>query len=124
VYEGENEWSNHNTLIGEFTVTDIQRAKAGAVKFEIKMEMDTDSILSVTAKEKRTGKSSLLHVSACGPTRSTEIFCNAHRCHSQHMHMHKRCNVPLQICLSGIQEVSIAYLTATDTVNQYPRITL
>ncbi len=37
VYQGESEFSAQNTLVGEFALTGIERAKAGVPKFEIVM---------------------------------------------------------------------------------------
>jgi len=37
VYQGEDDWSVNNILVGEFVIDGIQRAKAGVAKFIVKV---------------------------------------------------------------------------------------
>ena len=37
VYQGEDDWSVNNILVGEFVIDGIQRAKAGVAKFVVKV---------------------------------------------------------------------------------------
>ena len=51
IYQGERKFVNENEKLGEFTVTNIRRANAGDVHFDITFEVDVNSILTVTAVE-------------------------------------------------------------------------
>lgn len=56
VYEGERTLVKDNHLLGEFTLTGIPPAKRGVPQVEVTFMIDENSILSVTAKERGTGK--------------------------------------------------------------------
>ena len=54
VYEGENKITKFNHLLGSFIIYDIPIKKKGDVSFDVTFEIDVNSILTVTAVEKRT----------------------------------------------------------------------
>ena len=56
VYEGERRFTKDNNLLGKFELTGIPPMPRGRPQIEVTFEMDANSILSVTAAEKSTGK--------------------------------------------------------------------
>jgi heat shock protein 5 len=66
VYQGENETeADKNTLLGEFTLKDLKRARAGKVKFDVTFSIDEDGILTVTALEKGTKNFGNIRIDRC-----------------------------------------------------------
>jgi len=51
VFQGENELTNNNYFLNSFIISGLREAPAGDVKFNVKMELDENGILKVTAKE-------------------------------------------------------------------------
>ena len=56
VYEGERTLVKENHLLGKFDMTGIPPAPRGVPQIEVTFQIDENSILSVTAKERGTGK--------------------------------------------------------------------
>jgi len=56
VFEGERTLTKDNHLLGKFDLTSIPPAPRGVPQIEVTFEIDENSILSVTAHEKGTGK--------------------------------------------------------------------
>ena len=56
VYEGERTLVKDNHLLGKFDMTGIPPAPRGVPQIEVTFQIDENSILSVTAKERGTGK--------------------------------------------------------------------
>ena len=54
IYEGERSCTDGNNLLGEFKVTDIQRAKRGEPKIDVTFDLDANGILTVTAYDQTT----------------------------------------------------------------------
>jgi molecular chaperone HscA len=55
VYQGEREMVSDNIKLAEFILHDLPPMAAGLPKIEVKFSIDADGILSVTAKELRSG---------------------------------------------------------------------
>ena len=55
IFEGENELCRNNRLLGKFLLTGISIAKKGVPEIKVKIEIDGDSIIHVTAKEEISG---------------------------------------------------------------------
>ena len=51
VFQGENELANNNYFLNSFIISGLREAPAWDVKFNVKMELDENGILKVTAKE-------------------------------------------------------------------------
>lgn len=62
VFEGERALVKDNHLLGKFDLTGIPPAARGVPQIEVTFEIDENSILSVTAHEKGTGKSESITV--------------------------------------------------------------
>merc|ERR1711865_695519 len=54
VYEGERPCVDSNHLLGEFTVTGIERAKKGEAQVIVRFALDANGVLDVTAMDKKT----------------------------------------------------------------------
>jgi L1 cell adhesion molecule like protein len=54
VYEGERGVTDGNNLLGEFTITGIERAKRGVPKIDVTFELDANGMLNVTAVDVNT----------------------------------------------------------------------
>ncbi len=55
VYEGERPKTANNHFLGEFQISGIQKAKRGEPKIDVTFELDSNGILTVTAKDQKTG---------------------------------------------------------------------
>lgn len=56
VYQGEREFARDNKLLGTFELTGIAPAPRGVPQIEVTFDIDANSIVHVTAKDKGTGK--------------------------------------------------------------------
>jgi len=56
VHQGESRKADENELLGQFEFTGFKRAPRGQVRIDVTFEINADGILSVTAKDKETGK--------------------------------------------------------------------
>ena len=56
IYEGERSMTRDNRLLGEFELSGIAPASRGVPKIEVSFDLDANSILTVTAEEKASGK--------------------------------------------------------------------
>ena len=73
VMQGENEQADKNELLGEFILTGLRRAPAGAVEIEVTFEINADGIVSVHAKDLETGKEQSITVTATSGLTQDEI---------------------------------------------------
>ena len=58
VYEGERTMTKDNNLLGRFELTGIPPAPRGVPQIEVTFDIDANGIMTVTAQDKSTGKSS------------------------------------------------------------------
>jgi len=74
IYEGERPCVKDNHLLGEFKVTGIERAKREEPEIEVTMALDSNGILTVSARDKKTGADATCSISnACKGLSQTEI---------------------------------------------------
>jgi molecular chaperone DnaK len=73
VMQGEHEQADKNELLGEFILTGLRRAPAGAVEIEVTFEINADGIVSVHAKDLETGKEQSITVTATSGLTQEEI---------------------------------------------------
>ncbi len=57
IYEGEREFTRDNNLLGTFELTGIPPMPRGMPKINVKIDVDTNGIVQVSAQEESTGKS-------------------------------------------------------------------
>jgi heat shock protein 1/8 len=55
IFEGERPNTDYNNLLGEFTITGIERAKRGVPEIEVTFAVSVDGMLRVSAKDVKTG---------------------------------------------------------------------
>ena len=55
IFEGERSNTDGNHLLGEFQIEGIERAKAGEPKIDVIFEVNTNGLLTVTARDQVTG---------------------------------------------------------------------
>ncbi len=62
--QGDSERADENELLGEFILTGLRRAPKGQVEIEVSFEINTDGIVSVSAKDLETGQVQSIQVTA------------------------------------------------------------
>ncbi|HOT92211.1 MAG TPA: Hsp70 family protein [Anaerolineae bacterium] len=79
VYQGEQPQASQNTLLGKFLVTDLEPEHPGEVAtVTVKFDMDVNGILTVTARDRKTGRQENITVEA-SPTRMNAAQITAAR---------------------------------------------
>jgi molecular chaperone DnaK len=70
VFQGERPMSSDNTSLGEFNLDGLPPAPRGVPKIEVTFDIDSNGILSVSAKDTASGKSQSINIT--GSTRLSE----------------------------------------------------
>jgi len=73
VMQGEHENAPDNELLGEFILTGLRRAPKGQVEIEVTFEIDSDGIVSVSAKDLETGQLQSIQVTASSGLTKEEV---------------------------------------------------
>ena len=73
VFQGEREMAEHNKLLGQFNLEDIPPAPRGMPQIEVSFDIDANGIVSVTARDKGTGKEQKITIQASGGLSDDEI---------------------------------------------------
>ncbi|HQT74001.1 MAG: molecular chaperone DnaK [Acidiphilium sp. 37-67-22] len=73
VYQGEREMAADNKLLGNFDLTGIPAAPRGVPQIEVTFDIDANGIVSVSAKDKATGKEQQIRIQASGGLSDTDI---------------------------------------------------
>lgn len=73
VLQGEREMAKDNRTIGRFNLTDIPPAPRGVPQIEVTFDIDANGILSVSAKDKGTGKEQKIRIEASSGLSKEEI---------------------------------------------------
>lgn len=73
VVQGERPMARDNKSLGKFQLSGIPPAPAGVPQVEVTFDIDANGILSVTAKEKATGKEQKIAITATTNLDKTEI---------------------------------------------------
>jgi len=73
VYEGERTRTDQNNLLGEFTISGIERAKRGEPQIDVSFELDSNGILKVTAKDRKTGANAQIAIERSGRSSEADI---------------------------------------------------
>ena len=73
VYQGERKKATANKLLGRFDLTDIPPAPRGLPQIEVAFDIDANGILSVSAKDKATGKAQSIVIKANSGLTDAEI---------------------------------------------------
>jgi molecular chaperone DnaK len=73
VMQGDSERAEDNELLGEFILTGLRRAPKGEVEIEVTFEINTDGIVSVSAKDLETSQVQAIQVTASSGLTPDEI---------------------------------------------------
>jgi molecular chaperone DnaK len=73
VFQGEREMAADNKSLGRFDLTGIPPAPRGVPQIEVTFDIDANGIVSVTAKDKATGKEQQIRIQASGGLSDTDI---------------------------------------------------
>jgi len=66
VFQGEREMAADNKILGQFDLMGIPPAPRGVPQVEVTFDIDANGIVSVTAKDKATGKEQQIRIQASG----------------------------------------------------------
>ena len=73
VFQGEREMAADNKILGQFNLEDIPPAPRGMPQIEVTFDIDANGIVSVSAKDKGTGKEHRITIQASGGLSDDEI---------------------------------------------------
>jgi molecular chaperone DnaK len=73
VFQGERELAHHNKMLGEFNLEGIDPSPRGMPQIEVTFDIDANGILSVSAKDKNTGKENNITIKANSGITEDEI---------------------------------------------------
>ncbi len=73
VFQGEREMAEHNKLLGQFNLQEIPPAPRGIPQIEVAFDIDANGIVSVSAKDKGTGKEQKITIQASGGLSDEDI---------------------------------------------------
>jgi molecular chaperone DnaK len=73
VYQGEREIAAENKLLGQFDLVGIPPAPRGVPQIEVTFDIDANGIVSVSAKDKATGKEQQIRIQPSGGLSEEEI---------------------------------------------------
>jgi molecular chaperone DnaK len=73
VLQGEREMAGDNKLLGNFELVGIPNAPRGIPQIEVTFDIDANGIVSVSAKDKGTGKEQKIQIQASGGLSDDEI---------------------------------------------------
>ena len=73
VFQGEREMAADNKSLGRFDLTGIPPAPRGVPQIEVTFDIDANGIVSVTAKDKATGKEQQIRIQASGGLSEADI---------------------------------------------------
>jgi molecular chaperone DnaK len=73
VFQGEREMAADNKMLGQFDLVGIPPAPRGVPQVEVTFDIDANGIVSVTAKDKATGKEQQIRIQASGGLSEADI---------------------------------------------------
>ncbi len=73
VFQGEREMAADNKMLGQFDLVGIPPAPRGVPQVEVTFDIDANGIVSVTAKDKATGKEQQIRIQASGGLSDSDI---------------------------------------------------
>jgi molecular chaperone DnaK len=72
-YQGEREMAADNKLLGQFDLVGLPAAPRGVPQIEVTFDIDANGIVSVSAKDKATGKEQQIRIQASGGLSDADI---------------------------------------------------
>ena len=73
VLQGEAEVAHQNELLGEFILTGLRKARRGEVEIDVTFEINSEGIVSVSARDRETGLQQSIQVTASGGLTEDEL---------------------------------------------------
>ena len=73
VFQGEREMASDNKMLGQFNLEDIPPAPRGMPQIEVTFDIDANGVVSVSAKDKGTGKDQKITIQASGGLSDEDI---------------------------------------------------
>ncbi|MGR3806137.1 molecular chaperone DnaK [Marinibacterium profundimaris] len=73
VFQGEREMASDNKMLGQFNLENIPPAPRGMPQIEVTFDIDANGIVSVSAKDKGTGKEQKITIQASGGLSDDDI---------------------------------------------------
>jgi molecular chaperone DnaK len=73
VLQGESEVAHRNELLGEFILTGLREAKRGEVEVDVTFDINSEGIVSVSARDRETGQQQSIRVTASGGLTEDEL---------------------------------------------------
>ncbi|MFN0061207.1 MAG: molecular chaperone DnaK [Myxococcaceae bacterium] len=73
VLQGESEIAHENELLGEFQLSGLREAPRGEVEIEVTFDINSEGIMSVSARDKETGQKQSITVTASGGLTEGEL---------------------------------------------------
>ncbi|MFQ5415641.1 MAG: molecular chaperone DnaK [Myxococcota bacterium] len=73
VLQGDSDTASENHLLGEFVLAEIPQAPKGTPEIEVAFDIDANGIVSVSARDLKTGKEQSITVNATGTLSDAEI---------------------------------------------------
>lgn len=73
VFQGDRKMANNNRLLGEFNLEGIPPQPRGVPQIEVKFDIDQNGIVSVSAKELKTGKEASVTIKEAGALSEDDI---------------------------------------------------
>ena len=73
VFQGERKMASNNRLLGEFNLEGIPPQPRGVPQIEVKFDIDQNGIVSVSAKELKTGKEASVTIKEAGALSEDDI---------------------------------------------------
>ena len=73
VFQGEREMASDNKMLGQFNLENIPPAPRGMPQIEVTFDIDANGIVSVSAKDKGTGKEQKITIQASGGLSDEDI---------------------------------------------------
>jgi molecular chaperone DnaK len=74
VLQGEHEVAHQNELLGEFILTGLREGRRSEVEVEVTFEINSEGIVSVSARDRATGAAQSIKVAASGGLTRGELF--------------------------------------------------
>jgi molecular chaperone DnaK len=73
VFQGEREMAADNKILGQFDLVGLPSAPRGVPQIEVTFDIDANGIVSVSAKDKATGKEQQIRIQASGGLSDSDI---------------------------------------------------
>ncbi len=73
VFQGEREIASHNKMLGDFQLTGLPPAPRGVPQIEVTFDIDANGIVSVSAKDKGTGREQKITITGSSNLNKDEV---------------------------------------------------